>query len=107
MSGRPLCENGHCMIDSGARHKAYEPIDTTRRLAHTRLLTTSEPCFHPTTTEERSVARIEAPSGARVGFGSASIAVERSFNGDSRRKSQVKDKVCKPPPRHCARRRLA
>ena len=30
MSGRPICENGDCMIHRGARYKVYEPTNTSQ-----------------------------------------------------------------------------
>ena len=32
MTGRPLCKNSLCMIDSRAQYKVYEPIRTSARL---------------------------------------------------------------------------
>ena len=67
MQRRPLCENGHCMIDRGARHKVYVIANTLQLFtSHRRLPVTT--CGFPSSAYPQQAhlgARADRVAGRR------------------------------------------
>ena len=64
MTGRPLCKNSLCMIDSRAQHKVYEPIRTSVRLHAGGWHTRAGHRFFPSVVAEHALLTARADRAA-------------------------------------------